>query len=308
MARRPGETADPYRVWLSEIMLQQTTVAAVVPYFERFLRRFPTVEALAAAPEDEVMQAWAGLGYYARARNLHRLRPASWRQRAASRATWPGCGRCRASAPTPPPRSPASRSACRSCRSTAMWSASRRGCSRSSAPLPGARAGDRRGRRALGRGSGRPRARPADFTQALFDLGATICTPRAPACAPVPVAGRLRRPGGRARRGAAAQGAEGGAAAALRRAVLARGRGRRRCCCAGGRPTACSAACWSCRARRGAPSLGREAEALAAGAAAGGLAAGRPGAARLHPFRAAAGRLLRASSRASRRPGLLRPS
>src|SRR5271165_5451516 len=68
---RPGEIPDPYRVWLSEIMLQQTTVTAVVPYFERFLARFPTVLALAQADESAVMAAWAGLGYYARARNLH---------------------------------------------------------------------------------------------------------------------------------------------------------------------------------------------------------------------------------------------
>ncbi len=66
----PGEVADPYRVWLSEVMLQQTSVAAVKPYFEAFTRRWPTVEALAAADEAEVMAAWAGLGYYARARNL----------------------------------------------------------------------------------------------------------------------------------------------------------------------------------------------------------------------------------------------
>jgi A/G-specific adenine glycosylase len=66
----PGEAADPYRVWLSEIMLQQTTVKAVIPYFEAFLARWPTVEALAAAPEDDVLAAWAGLGYYARARNM----------------------------------------------------------------------------------------------------------------------------------------------------------------------------------------------------------------------------------------------
>lgn len=62
---------DPYRVWLSEIMLQQTTVAAVAPYFARFLERWPTVEALAEAPRDDVLGAWAGLGYYSRARNLH---------------------------------------------------------------------------------------------------------------------------------------------------------------------------------------------------------------------------------------------
>src|SRR4051812_22774596 len=68
---RPGERPDPYRVWLSEIMLQQTTVATVRGYFDRFLARWPTVEALAAAPLDDVLQEWAGLGYYARARNLH---------------------------------------------------------------------------------------------------------------------------------------------------------------------------------------------------------------------------------------------
>src|SRR6202008_170320 len=64
-------TRDPYRVWLSEVMLQQTQVAAVVPYYERFLQRFPTVRDLAAASEDEVLRLWSGLGYYARGRNLH---------------------------------------------------------------------------------------------------------------------------------------------------------------------------------------------------------------------------------------------
>src|SRR6187551_1352534 len=67
----PGERTPPYLVWLSEIMLQQTTVATVGDYFHRFVKRWPTVEALAAAPLDEVLSAWAGLGYYARARNLH---------------------------------------------------------------------------------------------------------------------------------------------------------------------------------------------------------------------------------------------
>jgi A/G-specific adenine glycosylase len=68
---RRGERADPYRVWLSEIMLQQTNVKTVAPYYARFLQRWPTVEALAATPLDQVLRAWAGLGYYARARNLH---------------------------------------------------------------------------------------------------------------------------------------------------------------------------------------------------------------------------------------------
>ncbi len=63
---------DPYRVWVSEIMLQQTQVRTVIPYFERFMAAFPTVEALAAAPLDQVLHLWTGLGYYARARNLHR--------------------------------------------------------------------------------------------------------------------------------------------------------------------------------------------------------------------------------------------
>src|SRR5258708_704010 len=68
---RPGETADPYRVWLSEIMLQQTTVVTVAPYFVRFVARWPDIRALAAASLDEVLHEWQGLGYYARARNLH---------------------------------------------------------------------------------------------------------------------------------------------------------------------------------------------------------------------------------------------
>jgi len=71
-ARAAGITPDPYRVWLSEVMLQQTTVAAVIAYFERFTALWPTVHDLAAAPEAQVMAEWAGLGYYARARNLIR--------------------------------------------------------------------------------------------------------------------------------------------------------------------------------------------------------------------------------------------
>src|SRR5205814_4918399 len=65
-------TRDPYRVWLSEIMLQQTRVAVVIPYYERFLERFPTVHALAAASEKEVLRLWSGLGYYSRARYLQK--------------------------------------------------------------------------------------------------------------------------------------------------------------------------------------------------------------------------------------------
>src|SRR5260221_4315839 len=66
------KTKDPYRIWLSEIMLQQTRVAAVIPYYEKLLKRFPDVQALANAPEAEVLRFWSGLGYYSRARNLHK--------------------------------------------------------------------------------------------------------------------------------------------------------------------------------------------------------------------------------------------
>ena len=75
-------TRDPYRVWLSEVMLQQTQVATVIPYYERFLARFPDVQALARASQEEVLRLWSGLGYYARGRNLHReIGRASCRER-----------------------------------------------------------------------------------------------------------------------------------------------------------------------------------------------------------------------------------
>ncbi|MEN0058704.1 MAG: A/G-specific adenine glycosylase [Bdellovibrio sp.] len=90
------ESKDPYRIWLSEVMLQQTTVVAVIPYFEKFLKKFPTVKALAQAPENEVLEAWAGLGYYSRARNLHKaaqaLHTKGFPQTAAELLEFPGFG------------------------------------------------------------------------------------------------------------------------------------------------------------------------------------------------------------------------
>src|SRR5690554_5006402 len=98
-------TRDPYRIWLSEIMLQQTQVATVIGYYQRFLSRFPDIASLAAASQDEVMPYWAGLGYYARARNLHRCAQvicADWGGRfpgsASDIATLPGIGRSTAAA------------------------------------------------------------------------------------------------------------------------------------------------------------------------------------------------------------------
>ena len=177
---RQGESADAYRVWLSEIMLQQTTVAAVIPYFERFIARFPTVEALADAPADAVMEAWAGLGYYARARNLH----ACAKQVAAAGSfvgdldalrALPGVGVYTAAAvgsiafglPVVPVDGNVERIVAR------IYGID--------TPLPGAKPAIAEAAARLGDNDA-ARSRPADFTQALFDLGATICTPRAPAC------------------------------------------------------------------------------------------------------------------------------
>jgi A/G-specific adenine glycosylase len=180
----PGQAPDPYRVWLSEIMLQQTTVAAVIPYFERFLARFPTVPALAAAPEAAVMEAWAGLGYYARARNLHACarrisEMGSFPSDVQGLRALPGVGPYTAAAvasiafgvPAVPVDGNVERVAAR--------------IAAIPDPLPGARPAIAAAAARLGEDPD-ARARPADFTQALFDLGATICTPRAPACALCP--------------------------------------------------------------------------------------------------------------------------
>jgi A/G-specific adenine glycosylase len=180
----PGEVPDPYRVWLSEIMLQQTTVATVGPYFERFLARFPTVEALAAADEDAVLQAWAGLGYYARARNLHRCAQivaaaGGFPSDLIGLRALPGIGDYTAAAvgsiafgiPIVPVDGNVERVTAR------IFAIDR--------PLPAARAAIAAAARTLGHDPAAI-ARPADFTQALFDLGATMCTPRTPACALCP--------------------------------------------------------------------------------------------------------------------------
>ncbi|MDD5001192.1 MAG: A/G-specific adenine glycosylase, partial [Thiomonas arsenitoxydans] len=103
----PWQVRDPYRVWLSEIMLQQTQVATVIDYYARFTALFPTVQALAAAPEDAVLAAWSGLGYYQRARNLHRCAQivvqthgGAFPQTAESLAALPGIGPSTAAAIT----------------------------------------------------------------------------------------------------------------------------------------------------------------------------------------------------------------
>jgi A/G-specific adenine glycosylase len=180
----PGEAADPYRVWLSEVMLQQTTVAAVKPYFEAFTSRWPTVEALAAADDAELMAAWAGLGYYTRARNLLACARAvagehggCFPDSEAELRKLPGIGRYTAAAIA---------AIAWGRRAVVVDGNVERVVSRLHAvetPLPAARS-------ELYALTDRitPDERPGDFAQAMMDLGATICTPRRPRCLLCPVA------------------------------------------------------------------------------------------------------------------------
>jgi A/G-specific adenine glycosylase len=179
-----GERPDPYRVWLSEVMLQQTTVAHATPYFEAFTLRWPTVEALAAASEGEVMAAWAGLGYYARARNLIACartvaEDLDGRFPATEEALrkLPGLGRYTAAAVA---------AIAFGQRAVVVDTNVERVVARLFAvetPLPAAR--DEIYRLA---GSITPDSGAGDFAQAMMDLGATICTPRSPDCGRCPLA------------------------------------------------------------------------------------------------------------------------
>ena len=170
--------ADPYRVWLSEVMLQQTTVAAVAPRFERFLARWPTVHALAAATDEDVLSEWAGLGYYARARNLvacarEVARRGGFPANEAELRRLPGIGDYTAAAVAAIAfGEPA----------IAVDTNVRRVAAR----LFGLEAPrDEDVRRSLSRML--PARAPGDFTQAMMDLGATICRPKAPACTACPL-------------------------------------------------------------------------------------------------------------------------
>jgi A/G-specific adenine glycosylase len=174
----PGGRADSYRVWLSEIMLQQTTVKAVAPYYARFLKSWPDLRTLAAASLDDILKAWAGLGYYARAHNLHECArtvvkryggefPAS----EAALRELPGIGAYTAAAiaaiafdqAVTPIDGNIERLTARLYAVTT--------------PLPGAKPEIERLARAL-----TPARRAGDFAQAMMDLGATICTPKRPTC------------------------------------------------------------------------------------------------------------------------------
>lgn len=181
------QTRDAYRIWLSEIMLQQTQVATVIPYYARFLARFPDIPALAAAPQDEVMALWSGLGYYARARNLHRCAQVlvaehggRFPEDAAAIAELPGIGRSTAAA-------------------IAAFAFGRRGAILDGnvkrvltrvfgiEGFPGKPAVERE-LWALAESLLPPREIEA-YTQGIMDLGATLCTRSRPDCAACPMRG-----------------------------------------------------------------------------------------------------------------------
>ncbi|MGI9386308.1 MAG: A/G-specific adenine glycosylase, partial [Methyloligellaceae bacterium] len=181
----PGQKADPYRVWLSEIMLQQPPVKAVEPYFNKFARLWPNVEALAAAELEDVLKAWAGLGYYSRARNLHRCAElvveshgGKFPDREEALLKLPGIG----------PYTAAAIAAIAFDRpATVVDGNVERVIARLYAvetPLPDAK--PRLKELAAGL---TPRERPGDYAQALMDLGATICSPKKPSCMLCPLKG-----------------------------------------------------------------------------------------------------------------------
>jgi len=175
---------DPYRIWVSEIMLQQTRVAAAIPYYERFLERFPTVDDLAAAEESEVLTHWSGLGYYSRARNLHRAA-----RQIAARGTFPseydsirrlpGIGDYTAAAIA----SIAFGKSYPVVDGNVLRVLAR--FANEDGDIKAART-----RKHLGERAARlldPR-RPGDFNQAVMELGATVCTPQEPRCHACPLA------------------------------------------------------------------------------------------------------------------------
>jgi A/G-specific adenine glycosylase len=177
------DAAWPYRVWLSEIMLQQTTVTAVKPYFEAFTKRWPSVEALASAEDADVMAAWAGLGYYARARNLLAcarmvvaVHGGRFPSDEATLLTLPGVGAYTAAAIA---------SIAFGRTAVVVDGNVERVIARHRAiatPVPAAKAELKALAAAL-----TPDERSGDYAQAMMDLGATICTPRSPACLMCPV-------------------------------------------------------------------------------------------------------------------------
>ena len=184
-----GEAADPYRVWLSEILLQQTTATGAAPYFLEFLRRWPDVGALSRASLEEVIQAFAGLGYYSRARNLHACAKAI----AEAGGAFPDDEEVLRKLPGVGPYTAAAVAAIAFGRPAAPVDGNiARVLSRLFAfrePVAANRPTIEAAAKAL-----TPDRRAGDYAQALMDIGATICRPRNPDCLALP--GRTRLPGG----------------------------------------------------------------------------------------------------------------
>lgn len=178
-----GRRPDPYHVWLSEIMLQQTTVAAVGPYFNKFIGKWPTIEALARARLDDVLAAWAGLGYYARARNLHKCAIVVSEEQGGR---FPGTVSALQELPGIGPYTAAAIASIAFAQpAVAVDGNVERVVSRFFAieePLPASK--DRIRAQAAVLAESNPS--PGDFTQAFMELGATICTPRRPLCGRCP--------------------------------------------------------------------------------------------------------------------------
>lgn len=174
----PGEKVDPYRVWLSEIMLQQTTVATVGPYFQKFVKRWPTLKDLAAASLDDVLRMWAGLGYYRRARMLHQCAQKLWGD---YKGVFPVDEKALLDLPGFGPYTAAAvRAIAFDQPANVVDGNVERVMARLFAvqePLPKAKIKLRTAAAKLV-----PLKRCGDYAQALMDLGATICTPRSPKC------------------------------------------------------------------------------------------------------------------------------
>lgn len=177
----PGtQPMEPYKVWLSEIMLQQTTVATVIAYFNKFIRLWPTVQALAAAPVEDVLKEWAGLGYYARARNLHKCATVvaaqgGFPKTEAELLALPGIG---------PYTAAAIASIAFGQPATIVDGNVERVITRIfrlEMPLPAVKPDIRALAQSL-----TPTRRPGDYAQAIMDLGATLCTPTSPDCRACP--------------------------------------------------------------------------------------------------------------------------
>jgi A/G-specific adenine glycosylase len=177
-ARLSGELPDPYHVWLSEVMLQQTQVRTVQAHFIAFISKWPTIKALCDAPVDDLMKAWAGLGYYSRARNLHKCArtvafemngefPRTARQLQALPGIGPYTGAAIAAIAFDEPVAVVDGNVERV--ASRLW--------RIEEPMPAGKETVRAKVQAM-----LPETRPGDFAQAMMDLGATLCTPKKPAC------------------------------------------------------------------------------------------------------------------------------